>query len=141
MGVNRIGKVTTSPTAEWTARQITEAFPWYEVPRYIIRDRDCTYGRLYAWMISGSRPGDRFLENGTGVSAIGSVAYMSGERCRSLRFLTDRGRGIARGFRAGVCLADPRVPMQTSNVGNAMRFLLTHFFIVSERRAPVQARW
>ena len=40
-------EVTTSPTAEWTARQITEAFPWDEVPRYIIRDRDCTYGRLY----------------------------------------------------------------------------------------------
>ena len=40
-------EVTTSPTAEWTARQITEAFPWDEVPRYIIRDRDRTYGRLY----------------------------------------------------------------------------------------------
>jgi hypothetical protein len=26
--------VTTSPTAEWIARQITEAFPWNEVPRY-----------------------------------------------------------------------------------------------------------
>ena len=33
-------EVTTSPTAEWTARQITEAFPWDEVPPYIIRARD-----------------------------------------------------------------------------------------------------
>jgi hypothetical protein len=25
--------VTTHPTAEWVARQITEAFPWNEAPR------------------------------------------------------------------------------------------------------------
>src|SRR6266481_2428114 len=30
--------VTTNPTAEWIARQITEAFPWNEAPRYLIRD-------------------------------------------------------------------------------------------------------
>jgi transposase InsO family protein len=36
--------VTAHPTAEWVARQITEAFPWNEAPRYIIRDRDCIYG-------------------------------------------------------------------------------------------------
>ena len=39
--------VTTNPTAEWTARQVTEAFPWDTAPRCIIRDRDRTYGRLY----------------------------------------------------------------------------------------------
>jgi hypothetical protein len=33
--------VTAHPTAEWVARQITEAFPWNEAPRYMIRDRDC----------------------------------------------------------------------------------------------------
>ena len=32
--------VTAHPTAEWIARQITEAFPWNEAPRYLIRDRD-----------------------------------------------------------------------------------------------------
>ncbi len=26
------------------ARQVTEAFPWNEAPRYLIRDRDCVYG-------------------------------------------------------------------------------------------------
>jgi hypothetical protein len=35
--------VTAHPTAEWIARQITEAFPWNEAPRYMIRDRDCIY--------------------------------------------------------------------------------------------------
>jgi transposase InsO family protein len=36
--------VTTHPTADWIARQITEAFPWAEAPRYVIRDRDGIYG-------------------------------------------------------------------------------------------------
>ena len=36
--------VTTNPTAEWIARQIVEAFPWDEAPRYLIRDRDTSYG-------------------------------------------------------------------------------------------------
>jgi transposase InsO family protein len=38
--------VTTHPTAEWVARQITEAFPWNEAPRYMIRDRDRIYGAV-----------------------------------------------------------------------------------------------
>jgi transposase InsO family protein len=39
--------VTANPTAEWTARQITEAFPWGDPPRYIVRDNDCIYGHIY----------------------------------------------------------------------------------------------
>ena len=35
--------VTTNPTAEWIARQLTEAFPWSAAPRYLIRDRDRIY--------------------------------------------------------------------------------------------------
>ena len=38
--------VTTNPTAEWVARQITEAFPWDGSPRYMIRDRDRIYGAV-----------------------------------------------------------------------------------------------
>lgn len=38
--------VTTNPTAEWVARQITEAFPWDSSPGYIIRDRDQIYGAV-----------------------------------------------------------------------------------------------
>ena len=40
--------MTTNPTAEWVARQITEAFPWDEAPRYLIRDRDQVYGTVVA---------------------------------------------------------------------------------------------
>jgi transposase InsO family protein len=38
--------VTKNPTADWIARQRTEAFPWDEVPRYLIRDRDRIYGSI-----------------------------------------------------------------------------------------------
>jgi hypothetical protein len=46
--------VTANPTAEWIARQIVEAFPWDGAPRYLIRDRDTSYGaavtrRLEPW--------------------------------------------------------------------------------------------
>ncbi len=36
--------VTRHPTADWIAQQITEAFPWNEVPRYLVRDQDGIYG-------------------------------------------------------------------------------------------------
>jgi hypothetical protein len=36
--------VTANPTAEWIARQLTEAFPWDQAPRLLIRDRDGAYG-------------------------------------------------------------------------------------------------
>src|ERR1700674_5107941 len=38
--------VTPNPTAEWVARQITEAFRWAEAPSYMIRDRDRIYGTV-----------------------------------------------------------------------------------------------
>jgi transposase InsO family protein len=37
---------TSHPSAEWIARQLTEAFGWEEAPRYIIRDRDRAYGDI-----------------------------------------------------------------------------------------------
>ncbi len=36
--------VTTHPTAQWTAQQMVEAFPWETTTRYVIRDRDRIYG-------------------------------------------------------------------------------------------------
>src|SRR5712671_4459961 len=38
--------VTANPTAEWVARQITQAFPWDEAPHHLIRDRDRIYGSV-----------------------------------------------------------------------------------------------
>jgi putative transposase len=36
--------VTDHPTAEWTAQQLLEAFPFDTAPRYLVRDRDAVYG-------------------------------------------------------------------------------------------------
>jgi putative transposase len=37
--------VTAHPTAEWTAQQLREAFPWDSAPQYLLRDRDRIFGR------------------------------------------------------------------------------------------------
>ncbi len=36
--------VTDSPTALWTGRQLTQAFPWDSAPKYLVRDNDGIYG-------------------------------------------------------------------------------------------------
>jgi transposase InsO family protein len=36
--------VTAHPTAEWTAQQLREAFPWGTAPQYLLRDRDGIFG-------------------------------------------------------------------------------------------------
>jgi transposase InsO family protein len=36
--------VTPHPTAEWTAQQLREAFPWDRAPRFLLRDRDGIFG-------------------------------------------------------------------------------------------------
>jgi hypothetical protein len=40
-------EVTRHPTAEWLARQITEAFPWASAPAYLVRDNDGAYGHVF----------------------------------------------------------------------------------------------
>jgi putative transposase len=46
--------VTAHPTSGWTARHLLEAFPWDGAPRYLLRDRDGTYGERFrdaaAWL-------------------------------------------------------------------------------------------
>ena len=71
--------VTPHPSAEWIARQITEAFPWNEAPRYLIRDRDQVYGaaatrRLRAMGIRDKpiAPGSPW-QNGFAERLIGSI--------------------------------------------------------------------
>jgi len=39
--------VTEHPTAPWLSRQVTEAFPWDSAPRYLLRDRDASYGAVF----------------------------------------------------------------------------------------------
>jgi hypothetical protein len=39
--------VTAHPTAEWLARQFTEAYGWRAAPHYVVRDRDAVYGDFF----------------------------------------------------------------------------------------------
>jgi transposase InsO family protein len=45
--------VTEHPTAQWTAQQLVEAFPFDSAPRYLLRDRDAIYGDLVQRRIRG----------------------------------------------------------------------------------------
>ena len=39
--------ITEHPTAQWTAQQVVDAFPWDETPRYLLRDRDRVYSTSF----------------------------------------------------------------------------------------------
>src|SRR5205814_4502734 len=57
--------VTAHPTAEWIAQQITEAFAWNEVPRYLIRDRDGIYGAAVTRRLRAMGIGDKPIALGS----------------------------------------------------------------------------
>jgi putative transposase len=40
-------EVTQNPTQVWLSGQMTEAFPWDTAPRYLLRDRDKSYGPAF----------------------------------------------------------------------------------------------
>ncbi|MGZ3308154.1 MAG: integrase core domain-containing protein [Xanthobacteraceae bacterium] len=71
--------VTPLPTAEWIARQVTEAFPWDEAPRYLIRDRDRAYGAAFTHRLRASGIRDKPIapgspwQNGFAERLIGSI--------------------------------------------------------------------
>ena len=45
--------VTAHPSAEWTAQQMREAFPWDSAPRYLLRDRDRIFGQNFVEQVKG----------------------------------------------------------------------------------------
>ena len=51
--------VTAHPTAEWIARQVTEAVGWDDAPQYLIRDRDRVYGEAFTRRIRAMGIRDR----------------------------------------------------------------------------------
>jgi len=44
--------VTAHPTAEWTAQQLREAFPFDQVPNYLLRDRDRIFGAEFSKQVA-----------------------------------------------------------------------------------------
>ena len=71
--------VTTNPTAEWVARQITEAFPWDGAPGYMIRDHDRIYGTVVTRRLCAMGIRDKPIapaspwQNGVAERLIGSI--------------------------------------------------------------------
>jgi transposase InsO family protein len=71
--------VTTHPTAEWIARQLTEAYGWLAAPRYIVRDRDAVYGDIFIRRLQAMGIRDRPTaprspwQNGCAERLIGSI--------------------------------------------------------------------
>lgn len=71
--------ITAHPTAEWTARQFTEAFGWRDAPRYVVRDRDQVYGSDFIRRVRAMGIRDRPIsarsprQNGYAERLIGSI--------------------------------------------------------------------
>jgi transposase InsO family protein len=71
--------VTAHPTAEWIARQLTEAYGWTAAPRYIVRDRDAVYGDSFIHRLKAMGIRDRPTaarspwQNGYAERLIGSI--------------------------------------------------------------------
>ena len=71
--------VTAHPTAEWIARQPIEAFPWNEVPRYLMRDRNRIFGAVVIRRIRAMGIRDKPIapaspwQNGFAERLIGSI--------------------------------------------------------------------
>jgi putative transposase len=79
--------VTAHPTAEWTAQQMREAFPWDSAPRYLLRDRDKIFGKAFVdqvkaqgikQVLSAPRsPWQRLMSNGSSARSAANVWIMS----------------------------------------------------------------
>ena len=58
-------EVTRHPTAEWLARQITEAFPWTSAPASLVRDNDRAYGHVFTSRVRAMGIRDRPISPGS----------------------------------------------------------------------------
>ena len=71
--------VTAHPTAEWIARQLTEAYGWTASPQAIVRDRDAVYGDIFIRRLQAMGIRDRPTavrspwQNGYAERLIGSI--------------------------------------------------------------------
>jgi transposase InsO family protein len=95
---------TTHPTAEWIARQLTEACGWDEAPRYLVRDRDRSYGEVFVRRVRAMGIRDQPIspqspwQNGYAERLIGSIrrecidhviVFDEGHLCHLLRSYLD----------------------------------------------------
>ena len=80
-------EVTRRPTAEWLARQITEAFPWASTPTYLVRDNDRAYGLVFQRRVRAMGIRDRPIfpnspwQNGIAERLIGTLRQSASTKC------------------------------------------------------------
>jgi hypothetical protein len=104
--------VTEHPTAAWLSRQVTEAFPWDTAPRYLLRDRDGSYGS--------------YFRNRVEAMGIGAILVERKMRAGALVIVDIRGQDAAQmdrypiHFSAPISLANP----PPAQIGVAMEFLV-----------------
>jgi hypothetical protein len=88
--------VTSNPTAEWIAGQVTDAFPWDEAPRHLIRDRDSAFGLWFTpaafvqWRSAiilphRARHGRMVLSSGSSDRYVASLSTTSSSSCSAKR--------------------------------------------------------
>ncbi|MFK7994346.1 MAG: hypothetical protein AB8B87_09420 [Granulosicoccus sp.] len=77
--------VTQNPTAQWTAQQVVEAFPFDTAPRYLLRDRDSIYGEQFSRRVKilGIAGGTYSPEIALAITVCGTIDCQP--RCGSIR--------------------------------------------------------
>ena len=70
--------VTAHPTAEWTAQQLREAFPWDSAPRYLLRDRDRIFGQEFVEQVKAM---------GIKAGFVGAAISVAARLCRTAHWL------------------------------------------------------
>ena len=124
--------VTAHPTAEWIARQVTEAIGWEDAPSYLIRDRDRIYGEVFTRRVRAMGIRDRPTaprspwQNGYAERLIGSIrrecldhVIVFGER--HLRQVLRAYAEYYNGTRTHLSLAkDAPIPRAVQDVGRIL---------------------
>ena len=90
-------EVTRHPTAEWLARQITEAFPWASAPAYLVRDNGRAYGHVFMSRVRAMGIRDRpICFEGTLTDAVSKLIIENSiiPRLRANDFAGGIGRGV-----------------------------------------------
>jgi transposase InsO family protein len=124
--------VTAHPSAEWIARQLTEACGWSEPPRYIIRDRDGAYGDAFIRHLTAMGIRDRPIsarsprQNGLAERLIGSIRRDCLDHVvifneQHLRHLLDSYKQYYTEFRTHLSLnKDAPIPRDAQRVGRVL---------------------
>jgi Integrase core domain len=153
--------VTWHPTAEWVARQITEAFPWDRAPTYIVRDNDRAFGSVFTRRIQAMGIRDRPTsfrspwQNGHVERLIGSIRRECTDHLivlneEHLRRILTKFASYYNGSRPHVSLgkdAPDRRPIElrghrrTCNLGRIASPLRTNLVFGSDRHCKTNVRF